>query len=92
MGAEIVAMGIAPVAEGVQRARFLAVADINNKMRIFSLNPTDCLTALSMQLLPHRVSSLQIIEMASFTGMFFFFGMHVKCWCTLSLRSGELFF
>lgn len=69
MGTEVVALGIAPVPAGLQRARFLAVADISNKMRIFSLNPTDCLTALSMQLLPHKVSSLQIVEMPSLSGL-----------------------
>jgi len=40
IGKEVVSLGIAPVPEGRQRTRFLAVADIENKMRIYSLNPT----------------------------------------------------
>ena len=36
---EIVSLGIGPVPEGLQRSRFLAVADIDNKVKIYSLNP-----------------------------------------------------
>lgn len=68
LGKEIVAIGIAPVPDGRQRTRFLAVADIENKMRIYSLNPTDTLQSLAMQVLPARVSSLCLMEMAAFGG------------------------
>lgn len=37
---EIVSLGIGPVPEGLQRSRFLAVADIDNKVKIYSLNPS----------------------------------------------------
>eukprot|EP01127_Copromyxa_protea_P000185 TRINITY_DN10178_c0_g1_i1.p1 TRINITY_DN10178_c0_g1~~TRINITY_DN10178_c0_g1_i1.p1 ORF type:complete len:1210 (+),score=264.17 TRINITY_DN10178_c0_g1_i1:41-3631(+) len=94
MGTEVVALGIAPVPNGLQRARFLAVADVSNKMRIFSLNPTDCLTALSMQLLPHRVSALQIIEMPSLSGTSLYVSMGtengVLYTATLDRGTGQL--
>eukprot|EP01126_Amoeba_proteus_P058655 TRINITY_DN7590_c0_g1_i6.p1 TRINITY_DN7590_c0_g1~~TRINITY_DN7590_c0_g1_i6.p1 ORF type:complete len:732 (+),score=137.55 TRINITY_DN7590_c0_g1_i6:1565-3760(+) len=93
-GAEIVAMGIAPVPSGVERARFLAIADMNNKMRIFSLYPTDCLTTLSMQLLPHRVSSLSIVEMPSYGGSALYVNMGtengVLYTATLDKSNGQL--
>lgn len=36
---DIVSLGIGPVPEGLQRSRFLAVGDKDNKVRIYSLNP-----------------------------------------------------
>eukprot|EP01124_Arcella_intermedia_P030027 TRINITY_DN6478_c0_g1_i1.p1 TRINITY_DN6478_c0_g1~~TRINITY_DN6478_c0_g1_i1.p1 ORF type:complete len:1199 (-),score=275.88 TRINITY_DN6478_c0_g1_i1:1875-5471(-) len=65
---QVVAVGIAPVPEGRQRARFLAVADTDNKMRIYSLAPGDCLQSLSMLMLPSRVVSLKILEMSALGG------------------------
>jgi splicing factor 3B subunit 3 len=72
---EIVSLGIGPVPEGLLRSRFLAVADIDNKVKIYSLNPTDCLSNLSMQLLPSRVSALNIIEMSAFGGSSLYLNM-----------------
>ena len=42
-------MALASVPSGEQRSRFLAVGLADNTVRIISLDPTDCLSPLSMQ-------------------------------------------
>jgi len=91
---EIVSLGIGPVPEGLLRCRFLAVADIENKVRIYSLNPNDCMTPLSMQLLPSRVTALNIIEMAAFGGTSLYLNMGtikgILIRATIDKTSGQL--
>lgn len=65
---EVVAIGIAPIPVGRQRARYLAVADADNKTKIYSLAPNDCLQNLAVQIMPSRVSSIKILEMTSLAG------------------------
>jgi splicing factor 3B subunit 3 len=63
MGKEVACVDIAPIPEGRQRTRFLAVGDWDNTVRIFSLDPEDCLHSLSVQALPTHPESLAIVEM-----------------------------
>eukprot|EP01114_Cavostelium_apophysatum_P007242 TRINITY_DN1917_c0_g1_i4.p1 TRINITY_DN1917_c0_g1~~TRINITY_DN1917_c0_g1_i4.p1 ORF type:complete len:1150 (+),score=351.82 TRINITY_DN1917_c0_g1_i4:48-3497(+) len=62
-GREIYCLDIAPIPEGRQRTRFLGVGDSENTVRIFSLDPEDCLQSLSVQALPTAPESLSIVEM-----------------------------
>jgi len=63
MGREVACLDIAPIPPGRQRTRFLAVGDWDNTVRIFSLDPDDCLQSLSLQALPTHPESLCILEM-----------------------------
>ena len=49
MSADVVCMALGTVPSGEQRCRFLGVGLADNTVRIISLDPTDCLTPLSMQ-------------------------------------------
>ena len=46
---QVICMALASVPSGEQRSRFLAVGLADNTVRIISLDPTDCLSPLSMQ-------------------------------------------
>lgn len=63
MSADVVCMALASVPSGEQRSRFLAVGMVDNTVRIISLDPSDCLSPLSMQALPAPAESLCIVEM-----------------------------
>ncbi|KAG0434967.1 hypothetical protein HPB47_018757 [Ixodes persulcatus] len=63
MSADIICMSLASVPVGEQRSRFLAVGLADNTVRIISLDPSDCLSPLSMQALPATPESLSIVEM-----------------------------
>ncbi len=63
MSSDVVCMALASVPAGEQRSRFLAVGLADNTVRIISLDPSDCLTPLSMQALPDAAESLCIAEM-----------------------------
>ncbi|XP_065348507.1 splicing factor 3B subunit 3 [Cloeon dipterum] len=63
MPADIVCMALASVPQGELRSRFLAVGLADNTVRIISLDPSDCLSPLSMQALPASAESLCIVEM-----------------------------
>ncbi|XP_067652800.1 splicing factor 3B subunit 3 [Haliotis asinina] len=63
MSSDVVCMALGRVPEGEQRCRFLAVGLADNTVRIISLDPSDCLSPLSMQALPAPPESLCIIEM-----------------------------
>lgn len=63
MSADVICMALGRVPPGEQRSRFLAVGLADNTVRIISLDPTDCLSPLSMQALPAPPESLCIIEM-----------------------------
>ncbi|XP_041377174.1 splicing factor 3B subunit 3-like [Gigantopelta aegis] len=63
MSGDVVCMALGRVPTGEQRSRFLAVGLSDNTVRIISLDPTDCLSPLSMQALPAPPESLCIIEM-----------------------------
>jgi len=63
MGREVACLDVGQIPEGRQRARFLAVGDWDNTVRILSLDPEDCLQSLSIQALPTHPESLCISEM-----------------------------
>ncbi|GLG92316.1 Splicing factor 3B subunit 3 [Gryllus bimaculatus] len=62
---EVVCMALASVPTGEQRTRFLAVGLADNTVRIFSLDPSDFFSPLSMQMLPAAAESLCIVEMGA---------------------------
>jgi len=66
LGREVACLSIAPIPEGRQRTRFLAVGDWDNTVRVFSLDPEDCLQSLSVQALPTHPESLCIVEMQGY--------------------------
>ncbi|CAN1257724.1 Spliceosome-associated protein 130 B [Linum perenne] len=49
MSGDVACLDIAPVPEGRQRSRFLAVGSYDNIIRILSLDPDDCMQILSVQ-------------------------------------------
>jgi len=63
MPADVVCMSLGSVPVGEQRCRFLAVGLADGTVRVISLDPTDCLSPLSMQALPARPESLCIVDM-----------------------------
>lgn len=68
MPSDIVCMALASVPSGELRSRFLAVGLTDNTVRIISLDPSDCLSPLSMQALPAAAESLCIVEMGGQEG------------------------
>jgi splicing factor 3B subunit 3 len=65
MGCEVICMALGSVPINEQRSRFLAVGLADNTVRVISLDPTDCLSPLSMQALPASPESLAIVEMGN---------------------------
>lgn len=63
MSSDVVCMALGSVPPGEQRSRFLAVGLSDNTVRIISLDPSDCLSPLSMQVLPASPESLCVVEM-----------------------------
>lgn len=68
MSADVICMALASVPSGEQRSRFLAVGLMDNTVRIISLDPSDCLSPLSLQALPDTPESLAIVEMGGGEG------------------------
>lgn len=68
MSIDVICMALASVPIGEQRSRFLAVGLADNTVRIISLDPSDCLSPLSMQALPATPESLAIVEMGGSEG------------------------
>eukprot|EP01105_Mastigella_eilhardi_P023189 TRINITY_DN5809_c0_g1_i2.p1 TRINITY_DN5809_c0_g1~~TRINITY_DN5809_c0_g1_i2.p1 ORF type:complete len:959 (+),score=273.95 TRINITY_DN5809_c0_g1_i2:695-3571(+) len=62
MGHDIVCLDIAPVSQG-QRARFMAIGDENNTVRVLSLQPEMCLQQVSVQAIPTSPASVSLVEM-----------------------------
>jgi splicing factor 3B subunit 3 len=63
MGQDIACLAIGSVPEGRIRSRFLAVGLYDKTVRIFSLDPEDCLQVLTRQAIPAEPESLTITEM-----------------------------
>uniref|UniRef100_A0A915JI41 Splicing factor 3B subunit 3 n=1 Tax=Romanomermis culicivorax TaxID=13658 RepID=A0A915JI41_ROMCU len=63
MSSDVTCMALGNVPSGEQRSRVLAVGLADKTVRIISLDPSDCLTPLSMQALPAVADSLSILEM-----------------------------
>lgn len=65
---DISSLDIAPVPEGRQRSKFLAVGDHASQVRILSLDPDDLMTTLAVQAVPAVPESLLIIDSPAMGG------------------------
>ncbi|VDK31675.1 unnamed protein product [Taenia asiatica] len=65
MPADVICMALGRIPPNEQRSRFLAVGLADNTVRILSLDPSDCLSPLTMQGLPTAAESLCIVEMGA---------------------------
>jgi len=90
MSADVICMALASVPSGEQRSRFLAVGLADNTVRIISLDPTDCLTPLSMQALPDSPESLCIAEMGGTEGRDGEPGVQGRLYLNIGLQNGVL--
>ena len=63
MGRDIACLDVAPIPKGRQRARFLAVGDYDNTVRMVSLDPGDNFAPLAVLALPAPPESLCILKM-----------------------------
>jgi len=68
MSGDVACLAIAPVPEGRQRSRFLAVGSYDNTIRILSLDPDDCLQPLSVQSVSSAPESLLFLEVHASVG------------------------
>ncbi len=62
-GHDISCLEIGAVPQGRQRARFLAVGGWDNTIRIFSLDPDDCMTVLAVLALPAQAETAALLSM-----------------------------
>ncbi|KAL2323889.1 hypothetical protein Fmac_022947 [Flemingia macrophylla] len=68
MSGDVACLDIAPVPEGRQRSRFLAVGSYDKTIRILSLDPDDCMQALSVQSVSSAPESLLFLEVLASVG------------------------
>ncbi|CAI0443010.1 unnamed protein product [Linum tenue] len=68
MSGDVACLDIAPVPEGRQRSRFLAVGTYDNIIRILSLDPDDCMQILSVQSVSSIPESLLFLEVQASMG------------------------
>ncbi|KAF5187930.1 Splicing factor 3b subunit [Thalictrum thalictroides] len=68
MSGDVACLDIAPVPEGRQRSRFLAVGSYDNTIRILSLDPDDCMQILSVQSVSSPPESLLLLEVQASIG------------------------
>ncbi|PIA25532.1 hypothetical protein AQUCO_11100007v1 [Aquilegia coerulea] len=68
MSGDVACLDIAPVPEGRQRSRFLAVGSYDNTIRILSLDPDDCMQVLSLQSVSSPPESLLLLEVQASVG------------------------
>lgn len=68
MSGDIACLDIAPVPEGRQRSRFLAVGSYDNTIRILSLDPDDTMDILSLQSVSSPPESLLFLEVQASLG------------------------
>lgn len=68
MSGDVACLEIAPVPEGRQRSRFLAVGSYDNTIRILSLDPDDCMQILSLQSVSSPPESLLFLEVQASVG------------------------
>jgi splicing factor 3B subunit 3 len=68
MTGDVACLDIAPVPEGRQRSRFLAVGSYDSTIRILSLDPDDCMQILSVQAVSSPPESLLLLEVQASSG------------------------
>nr|GEV29344.1 splicing factor 3B subunit 3-like [Tanacetum cinerariifolium] len=89
MSSDVACLDIAPVPEGRQRSRFLAVGSYNNTIRILSLDPHDFMHVLSVQSVtaaPESLLFLEVLALDMVTGQL----LDARSWF-LGLRGPKLF-
>ncbi|XP_049849343.1 uncharacterized protein LOC126318446 [Schistocerca gregaria] len=62
---EVVTMAIQHVPQDRQRGRFLAIADAESKVRIYSLESSGALQSLAIQVLPSKATSLALFTLST---------------------------
>nr|GFA91597.1 hypothetical protein [Tanacetum cinerariifolium] len=67
MSGHVAFLDIAPVPEGRQRSRFLAIGSYNNTIHILSLDPHDCMQALSVQSVTAAPESLLFLKVQAWS-------------------------
>ena len=67
-GHDISCLEIGAVPAGRQRARFLAVGGWDNTIRVFSLDPDDCMSVLAVLALPAQAETAALLSMPLGTG------------------------
>lgn len=67
-GHDISCLEIGAVPTGRQRARFLAVGGWDNTIRVFSLDPDDCMSVLAVLALPAQAETAAMLSMPLGTG------------------------
>ncbi|KAH7296253.1 hypothetical protein KP509_26G015800 [Ceratopteris richardii] len=68
MNGDVACLDIAPVPEGRQRSRFLAVGSYDSVIRILSLDPDDCMQILSVQAVTSPPESILLLEVQASVG------------------------
>nr|GEZ73293.1 hypothetical protein [Tanacetum cinerariifolium]GEZ73296.1 hypothetical protein [Tanacetum cinerariifolium] len=79
VAAEVACLDIAPVPEGMQKSRFLAVGSYDITIRILSLDSRDCMQVLSLQNVSSPPESLLFLE------------VEASLFLSVGLQSGVLF-
>lgn len=62
IGGDVAALDVAPVPEGLQRSKFLAVGAYDSTVRLLSLDPADTLRTLSTQALGATPESVLVLD------------------------------
>ena len=62
LSSDIACLDVGPVPEGRQRCRFLVVGSFDNTVRVFSLDPDNCLGALATQAVAAPPESLLLLD------------------------------
>lgn len=65
LDSDVISLDIGPIPEGRQRSKFLAVGCSDNYVRILSVDVDQCLTKISMQMLPGTPESVNLIELGN---------------------------
>ncbi|GAB4816845.1 hypothetical protein N2152v2_003891 [Parachlorella kessleri] len=65
MGGDVASLDVAPVPEGRQRSRFLAVGMYDNTVRVLSLDPEDTMKVLATQAAPATPESVLLLDSPS---------------------------
>jgi splicing factor 3B subunit 3 len=91
MSGDVACLALAPVPEGRQRSRFLAVGSYDNTIRILSLDPDDCLQPLSVQSVSSAPESLLFLEVQASVGGEDGADYPVSLFLNAGLQNGVLF-
>lgn len=65
LDSDVISLDIAPIPENRQRSKFLAVGCSDNYVRILSVDVDQCLSKISMQMLPGSPESVSLVELGN---------------------------